>query len=115
MSRVKWAVASRKRRKKVFKRAKGQVGGRSRLLRTAKESVKRALAYSYRDRKDKKRLFRNLWIIRINGACEELGYSYNKFMGGLKKAKISLNRKMLAWLAVNDKKAFGELVKAVQG
>ncbi|MDD5439018.1 MAG: 50S ribosomal protein L20 [Candidatus Omnitrophica bacterium] len=115
MTKVKWAVASKQKRKKIFKRAKGQVGARHRLLRTAKESVKRALAYSYRDRKQKKRIFRDLWIVRISGACKELGCSYSKFMGDLKKAKIALNRKMLAWLAVNDKKAFGELVKAVKG
>jgi len=114
MSKVKWAVASHKRRKKIFKRAKGQTGARSKLLRTATESVKRARAYSYRDRKDKKRLFRNLWVLRVSGACKEMGLSYSKFIDGLKKANISLNRKMLAWIAVNDKKAFGELVKAVK-
>lgn len=115
MTKVKWAVAARKRRKKVLKRAKGQFGGRSKLHRTAKESVQKGMYYSYRDRKQKKRNFRVLWITRINAACKELNISYSKFMNSLKKAKIDLNRKMLAELAVHDKKAFRELVKSVQG
>ncbi|MFH1790571.1 MAG: 50S ribosomal protein L20 [Candidatus Omnitrophota bacterium] len=115
MTRVRWAVASRRRRKKVLKKAKGQFGGRSKLYRTAKESVQKGMCYSYRDRKQKKRLFRNLWISRINAACKEAGISYSKFMGGLKKAKIELNRKVLADLAVTDKKAFKEIVKSVTG
>jgi large subunit ribosomal protein L20 len=114
MSRVKHAPASRRRRKKVLKRAKGQFGARSRLYRTAKESVQKGMYYSYRDRKRKKRLFRNLWISRINAACRQKGVSYSKFIAGLKKAKISLDRKMLADLAVNDKKAFDKLVEAVK-
>lgn len=114
MTKVKWVVAAKKRRKKVMKRAKGQYGGRSRLYRTAKESVQKGMYYSYRDRKQKKRSFRNLWIARVNAACKEAGISYSKFMNGLKKAKIALNRKMLADLAVNDKKAFVEIVKAVK-
>ncbi len=114
MTKVKWVVAAKKRRKKVMKRAKGQYGGRSRLYRTAKESVQKGMYYSYRDRKQKKRSFRNLWIARVNAACREAGISYSKFMNGLKKAKIALNRKMLADLAVNDKKAFVEIVKAVK-
>ena len=115
MTKVKWAVAARKRRKKVLKRAKGQFGGRSKLHRTAKESVQKGMYYSYRDRKQKKRNFRVLWITRINAACKELNISYSKFMNSLKKAKIDLNRKMLAELAVHDKKAFRELVKSAQG
>lgn len=115
MTKVKWAVASKRRRKKILKRAKGQYGGRSRLYRTAKESVQKGMYYSYRDRKQKKRTFRNLWISRINAACKELNTSYSRFIGNLKKAKISLNRKMLAELAVNDKKAFKEIVKAAKG
>ncbi len=114
MTKVKWVVAAKKRRKKVLKRAKGQYGGRSRLYRTAKESVQKGMYYSYRDRKQKKRSFRNLWIARVNAACREAGISYSRFMNGLKKAKIALNRKMLADLAVNDRKAFAEIVKAVK-
>ncbi|MBN1354013.1 MAG: 50S ribosomal protein L20 [Candidatus Omnitrophica bacterium] len=110
MTKVKFQVASRRRRKKVLKKAKGQFGGRSKLYRTAKESVQKGMYYSYRDRKQKKRLFRNLWIARTNAACREFGLSYSKFMKGLGKAKIILNRKILADLAVNDKKAFGKLV-----
>ena len=111
MPRARFAVSSRKRRKKVFKRAKGQFGGRSKLFRTAKESVQKGMAYSFRDRKQKKRLFRRLWIARINAGCKEKNISYSKFLNGLKKAKVSLNRKVLADLAHSDKKAFGELVK----
>jgi len=115
MTKVKWAVASRRRRKKVMKKAKGQFAGRSSLYRTAKESVQKGMTYSYRDRKLKKRNFRNLWIARINAACKELNVSYSMFMGGLKKAKIALNRKMLADIAVNDKKAFKEISKVAKG
>jgi len=114
MTKVKWAVAAKKRRKKVMKRAKGQYGARSRLYRTAKESVQKGLTYSYRDRKQKKRSYRNLWIARVNAVCKECGISYSRFIAGLKKAKISLNRKMLADLAVNDQKAFKEIVKAAK-
>lgn len=111
MARVKHAVSSRKRRKRVLKLAKGQYGARSRLYRTAKESVARALAYSYRDRKVKKRDFRALWITRINAACREHDISYSKFINGLKKAKLAINRKVLADIAINDKTTFGKLVE----
>jgi large subunit ribosomal protein L20 len=112
MARVKHAPASRRRRKRILKKAKGQYGARSRLYRTAKESVARAMAYSYRDRKVRKRDFRSLWIIRINAACKEGGISYSRFINGLKKAKASIDRKMLADLAVNDRIGFGKLVEA---
>jgi large subunit ribosomal protein L20 len=112
MARVKHAPSSRRRRKRVLKMAKGQYGGRSRLYRTAKESVARALAYSYRDRKAKKREFRALWITRINAACKECGISYSRFINGLKKAKAAIDRKMLADIAVKDKVGFGKLVEA---
>ena len=115
MPRVKKTPASRKRRKKILKSAKGYRGGRSRLYRTAKETVQKALAYSYRDRKVKKRDFRKLWIVRINAQANKNGISYSKFINGLKQAKIAIDRKMLADLAVNDKKAFGELVKITKG
>lgn len=111
MTKVKFTVASKRRRKRILKKAKGQFGGRSKLYRTAKESVQKGMYYSYRDRKQKKRLFRNLWITRINAACREDGLSYNKFLKGLKKAKVALNRKILADLAVNDKKAFSKLTE----
>lgn len=114
MSKVKWSVASRKRRKKILKAAKGQFGGRSKRIRQAMESVKKGMYYSYRDRKQNKRNYRALWISRINAACGELGISYSKFMSALKKANILLNRKMLAGLAVNDKKAIGEIYKIVK-
>jgi len=115
MARVKFRVASKKRRKKVLKRAKGQFGGRSKLYRTAKESVQKGMYYSYRDRKQKKRLIRNLWIARINAACREENLSYSKFLGGLKKAKVMLDRKLLADMALNDRKAFGRLVELAKG
>ena len=111
MTKVKFAVASKKRRKKVLKKAKGQYGARSKHYRTAKESVQKGMYYSYRDRKQKKRLYRNLWIARINAACRKENLSYSRFLNGLKKAKIALNRKILADLAVNDRKAFDRLVE----
>ena len=109
MARVKFRVASKRRRKKVLKQAKGQFGARSRHYRTAKEAVQKGMGYSYRDRKQKKRLYRNLWIARINAACRNDDLSYSKFLNGLKKSKIILDRKVLADLAVNDKKAFSKL------
>lgn len=114
MPRVKHAVSSRRRRKAVLKRAKGGYGGRSRLYRTAKETVARAMAYSYRDRKVKKRTFRRLWIARINAACRMQGISYSKFMSGLRKIKAAIDRKILADMAVNDAPSFVKLVEAVK-
>lgn len=114
MTKVKFKVASRRRRKRILKKAKGQYGARSRLYRTAKESVQKGMYYSYRDRKQKKRLFRNLWAARINAACRENSLSYSVFMGGLKKAKVELNRKILAEMALNDKKAFNKLTELVK-
>jgi len=114
MARVKHATASKRRRKKVLKMAKGQYGARSRLYRTAKESVARALVYGYRDRKVRKRDFRALWITRINAACKAHKISYSKFMNGLKKTNAAVNRKMLAEIAVYDKAGFGKLVEAAR-
>ena len=111
MARVKHAPASRRRRKRVLKLAKGQYGARSRLHRTAKESVARALAYSYRDRKLRKRNFRALWIIRIGAACKGYAISYSKFMNGLKIAKVAIDRKMLSDIAIHDKAGFVKLVE----
>ena len=109
MPRVKHAVSSRRRRKAVLKRAKGNYAGRGKLYRTAKETVARSLVYSYRDRKVKKRTFRALWIARINAACRINGISYNRFMNGLRKMKAAIDRKVLADMAVNDTPAFAKL------
>jgi large subunit ribosomal protein L20 len=114
MSRVKHAVAGLKRRKRVLKAAEGQWGGRSRFHKRAMESVAKGMMYSYRDRKARKRDFRRLWIVRINAACRECGISYSRFIQGLKKSKISLDRKVLADMAVTDKKAFAKIVEAAK-
>lgn len=111
MARVKHSISTRRRKKKVFKAAKGQYGDRSRRYRLAKESVARAMSFATRDRKVKKREFRSLWITRINAACRESGLTYSKLMSGLKKANVSLDRKILADLAVHDTEAFGKLVE----
>jgi large subunit ribosomal protein L20 len=110
MARVTHRVSSKKRKKRTLEQAKGYRGGRSKLYRTAKETVARARAYAYRDRKVKKRDFRSLWIARINAACKLNGTKYSDFMDGLKKANIVINRKTLAELAVNHKTAFKKLV-----
>ena len=111
MPRTKHSVASRRRKKKVMKAARGYVGGRSKLYRTAKEAVNRALAYAYRDRRTRKRDFRKLWIARINAAARLNGMSYSRFISGLKKSDIEINRKMLAELAVNDAEGFSKLAE----
>ena len=113
MPRAKYNVASRARRKKILKLAKGYRLAKSKLLKTAKESVERALSYAYRDRRQKKRNFRRLWITRINAACRQNDISYSTFIHALGEKKIDINRKMLAELAMNEPKAFGELVKKV--
>ncbi|MGA1867054.1 MAG: 50S ribosomal protein L20 [bacterium] len=114
MARVKRGINVKKRHKRVLKAAKGYRGGRSKLFRSAKEAVNRALAYSFRDRKVRKRNFRRLWIIRINAALTTMGLSYSKFMDGLNKAGIKINRKILANMAMTDPSAFSELVKHVK-
>jgi len=114
MSRVKYGPASRARRKRVSKMAKGQRAGRSKLHRITVESVKKALMYGTRDRRAKKGTFRRLWILRISNACKELGISYSRFMKSLKDAKIGLNRKVLADMAVNHMAAFKKLAAGVQ-
>lgn len=111
MSRVKNSVATRARRKKILKRAKGYFGSKHLLFKTAKEQVLRSLRYSYIDRKKLKSDYRKLWIKRINAACRLNDISYSKFINGLSKAEIKVNRKMLSELAINDPKAFEELVK----
>lgn len=113
MPRSKTSVPSRKRRKKILKAAKGYYGGKHRLLRTATESVDKALQYSYRDRKKRPSMFRRLWITRINAAVRIYGISYSKFIDGLNKKDIQIDRKILADMAVNDPQAFESLVKTV--
>jgi len=114
MSKVKHAVATKRRRKRVMNAAEGQWGGRHRFYRRALESVAKGRKYAFRDRKAKKRDFRSLWIVRINAACRENEISYSKFMSGLKKLKILIDRKILAELAVSDNKVFGKLVEMVK-
>jgi len=111
MARVKGALMTRKRRKKVLKLAKGYFGGKSKLFRTAKEAVMKSGQYAYIGRKQKKRDFRRLWITRINAAARLNGMSYSTFINGLKKHNVEVNRKMLADLAVNDAAAFAKLVE----
>ena len=115
MPRVRKSPASRRRRKRILKAAKGYRGGRSKLIRTASESVDRALKYAYRDRRQRKRDFRALWITRINAAVRPYGLSYSRFMNGLKKANVGLDRKVLADLAVRDQQSFGRLAQIAQG
>jgi len=114
MSRVKHAVSSLRRRKKTLKAAKGQRGARSKSLRVAKDAVRRSMIASYIGRKKKKGDYRSLWITRIGAACKAEGISYSKFIAALKKAKIELNRKMLADLAANDKNAFKAILKKIK-
>jgi large subunit ribosomal protein L20 len=113
MSRVKNSVATRARRKKVIKLAKGHYGRKSTVFKTANQAVVRSATYAYRDRKAKKRDFRKLWITRINAAARINGTTYSKLMNALKKNNIELNRKVLADMAVNDKAAFAKLVAQV--
>ena len=114
MPRVKRGFKARKRRKKVLKAARGYRGGLSKQFRTASAAVKRAEAYAYRDRRTRKREFRKLWIVRISAAARENGLSYSKLMGGLNKAGVSLDRKMLADMAVRDPSGFSELANMVK-
>lgn len=114
MPRVTNSPASRRRRKKILKQAKGYRGGRSKLLRTANNAVDRALQYAYRDRRQKKRNFRALWITRINAAARQHGLTYSRFMAGLKRNGIDINRKVLANLAVTDANAFAALADRVK-
>lgn len=110
MPRVRRGNKKLLRRKKILGLAKGYIGGRHRLYRTAKETVERALSFAYRDRRARKREFRSLWIIRINAAVHEHGLSYSRFMAGLKRAGVGLDRKVLAQMAVSDPPAIAHLV-----
>ena len=111
MARVKRGVTARARHKKILAKAKGYYGARSRTYRVAKQAVIKAGQYAYRDRRQRKRQFRQLWIVRINAGARENGLSYSKFMNGLKKAAIEIDRKVLADLAVFEKAAFAQLVE----
>ncbi|MEE8381178.1 MAG: 50S ribosomal protein L20 [Thermodesulfobacteriota bacterium] len=114
MPRVKRGVRAKKRRKKVLKQAKGYQGGRSKLYRSAKEAVDRALNYAYRDRRTKKRDFRSLWISRINAAARLNELSYSQLISGLKKAEVTIDRKLLAELAVSDPRVFSEIANVAK-
>ncbi|WP_096436028.1 50S ribosomal protein L20 [Alteribacter populi] len=111
MARVKGGYVSRRRRKKVLKLAKGYHGSKHRLFKSAQGQVMKSLQYAYRDRRQKKRDFRKLWITRINAAARINGLSYNRFMHGLKQAGIEMNRKMLADIAINDEQGFASLAE----
>jgi len=115
MARVKRGVAGRKKRKKIMRLAKGFFGARRRTYRLATESVNRALAFAFRDRKARKREFRSLWIARINAAARLNNLSYSRFIDGLKKAGVSLDRKVLADIAVHDPRAFSEIAGIAAG
>ena len=114
MPRVKGGTVTRRRRKKVLKLAKGYFGSKHRLYKVANQQVMKSLMYAYRDRRQKKRDLRKLWIARINAAARQNGLSYSRLMHGLKLAGIEVNRKMLADLAVNDAKAFAQLADAAK-
>ena len=114
MARVKGAMMTRKRRKKVLKLAKGYFGAKSKHFKMAKQAVMKSGNYAYIGRRQKKRNFRSLWITRISAACRMRGINYSSFMNGLKKANISLNRKMLSEIAISDEKAFTALVDKVK-
>jgi large subunit ribosomal protein L20 len=111
MARVKRGVVAHARHKKVLKQAKGYYGARRKVYRVAKQAVIKAGQYAYRDRRQRKRQFRQLWIVRINAAARQFGLSYSRFMDGLNKAGIEVDRKVLADLAVNDIAAFGALAE----
>ncbi len=111
MARIKHAVSTHKRKKRLLKRAKGQFGQRSRRYQQARRSLMKGMSYAYRDRRTKKRGIKNLWIIRINAACRESGIPYSRFVRGLSLANVALDRKMLADLAVHSPDSFASLVQ----
>ncbi len=113
MTRVKRGTKAKQRRKKILNAAKGYYGGRHRLFKTAKETVHRALTFSYRDRKRNKRNFRKLWIIRINAITRTFGLTYNKFIYKIKQANININRKILADMAIHDIDGFKKIIKSI--
>jgi large subunit ribosomal protein L20 len=115
MSKVKHSVASRRRKKRLLRQAKGFWGDRSKQFQQARRALMHALKYAYRDRRNKKRDFRRLWISRINAACRQEGLTYSRFMAGLKQAKVGLDRKSLAELAVRDNQAFKKIAGIAKG
>jgi len=115
MAKVKHSVATRRRKKRTLKQAKGYWGDRSKQYQQARRALMHALVYAYRDRKARKREFRALWIARINAACRACGTTYSTFMNGLKKAKVALDRKVLADIAVKDTQEFKKLVEIAKG
>ena len=114
MAKAKHSVATRRRKKRLLKKAKGFFGDRSKQFQQARRALMHALKYAYRDRHNKKREIRSLWIVRINAACREQGITYSVFINGLKKAKINLDRKILADLAVRDSAAFKKIVGMIK-
>ena len=114
MAKAKHSVATRKRKKRVLKQAKGFWGDRSKQYQQAKRVLMHALRYAYRDRRNKKRALRGLWIVRINAACRQSGITYSAFINGLKKSKINLDRKILADLAVQDSHAFKKIIEMIK-
>ncbi|OWZ82863.1 50S ribosomal protein L20 [Natranaerobius trueperi] len=114
MPRVKTGTTRRRRHNDVLKLAKGYRGSKSRLFKIANQQVMKSFNYAYRDRRTRKRDFRKLWIARINAACRQRGLSYNKFINGLKKAEVEVNRKMLADMAINNEQAFDQLVETAK-
>lgn len=114
MARIKRSTHARKKRREVLSQAKGYYGQKSRSYRNAKQQVMKSMQYQYRDRRNQKRVIRRLWIVRINAAARANGMSYSTFMNGLKKAGVELDRKVLADMAVNEKKAFAKLVKVAK-
>ena len=114
MARVKRGVTGKAKHKKVLKAVKGQWGRRKNTIRVAKQAMEKALQYAYRDRRNKKRTFRALWIVRINAGCRSNGISYSRFMAGLKKSGVELDRKVLSDLAVRDKITFAKLVETAK-
>lgn len=114
MVRIKNSVTSHRRKKRVLKKAKGQFGQRSKRYQQAKRSLIKGMAYAFRDRKVKKREFRSLWVVRINAACKEEGMTYSRFMNGLKKANVGIDRKVIADLAVNSHDTFKKLVQVAK-
>jgi len=115
MAKARHSVATRARKKKVLKQAKGYFSDRSKQFQQARRALMHALVYNYRDRKNRKREFRTLWIARLNAACRTEGLAYSRFMNGLKKANIKLDRKMLADIAVRDVKVFKKLIDMAKG
>jgi len=115
MAKVKHSVATRRRKKRTLKSAKGFWGDRSKQYQQARRTLMHALVYAYRDRRNKKRAFRGLWITRINAACRQAGLTYSQLIHGLKKAKVDIDRKILAELAVNDSAVFKKLIEIAKG